>query len=152
MCWISDRLKHRPRLAEEKGPKADEALFDGWAIERWRGLVAAFQHETEKFQQIGNAAEFKLLSDCQCRISNSSTRVAAVVTADMAARTIEYSYEPEQKNTAVPERGLISLRTSDESVELYSADQRLTPAQVCKLVLEPLLFSSVPVELRKFGA
>jgi hypothetical protein len=151
MTWISDRLDHRPSLADEKRPKTDETLFDAGVIQRWRVLVTEFEHETERFQQIGSAAEFRRLSEYQCRISNSSTKIAAVVTADLAARTIEYSYEPEQKNTAVPERGLISLRTSDESVDLYSADQRLTPEQVCKLILEPLVFPSIPVELRKFG-
>ena len=151
MSWISDRLNHRPGLAEQKRPMAGETLSDAGVIQRWRGLVTEFEHETETFQQVGSAAEFRLLSDYQCRISNSSTKIAAVVTADLAARTIEYRYEPEQKNTAVPERGLISLRASDESVDLYSADQRLTPEPVCQLILESLLSPGIPMELRKFG-
>jgi len=85
-------------------------------------------------------AEFKQLSDLSCRISNSVAHVAALVTADKSAQTIQYTYEPEDADTAVPEGGVLSLRPTEHWVELYSADQRLTSDQARQLILEPLLF------------
>jgi len=71
------------------------------------------------------------------------------VNADLAARTISYSYEPQQTNIAVPEPGLLALREGRNSVELYSADQRLSPEQARRMILEPLLSPGIPMELRK---
>jgi len=75
-----------------------------------------------------------------CRISNPAAHIAALVTADMSAQTIQYTYEPESADSAVPEGGVLSLRPSEHWVELYSADQRLTSDQARQLILEPLLF------------
>jgi len=71
------------------------------------------------------------------------------VNADLAARTISYSYEAQQRNIAVPEPGLLALREGRNSVELYSADQRLSPEQARRMILEPLLSPGIPMELRK---
>ena len=96
--------------------------------------------ETEEFRRMNGKADFKRQSDFQCRISNSEVGAALVLTADLPAQSIQYNYEAEQKNIAVPEGGFLSLRSSDSGVALYSADQQLTTEQAQRLVLEPLLF------------
>jgi len=52
--------------------------------------------------------------------------------------------EPQQTNIAVPEPGLLGLREGRNSVELYSADQRLSPEQARRMMLEPLLSPGIP--------
>jgi hypothetical protein len=41
----------------------------------------------------------------------------------------------------------MTLRPADGSVDLYSADQQLTSEQARQLVLEPLLFPTLPTDL-----
>jgi hypothetical protein len=60
-------------------------------------------------------------------------------------------YESDQEKTAVPEKGILTLRSSDASVDLYSADQRLTSEQARQLVLEPLLSPTLPTDLASTG-
>ena len=68
------------------------------------------------------------------RISNVPASITVVVTADLSARMVEYRYESDQEKTAVPEQGILTFRSSDASVDLYSADQRLTSEQAHQLV------------------
>src|SRR5213076_1360 len=63
-----------------------------------------------------------------------------IVTGDLEAQIIEYHYEPEDKNTTVPENGILTLRKSDRSIDIYSADQKLNSEQARRLILEPMLF------------
>jgi len=107
------------------------------------------QWDAKQLQRNNGEASFKQLSDYECRISSPSAKIAVVVNADLAARTISYSYEPQQTNIAVPEPGLLALREGRNSVELYSADQRLSPEQARRMILEPLLSPGIPMELRK---
>jgi hypothetical protein len=121
------------------GQSSDDS-FESQANRKWTELVHVLELDTEEFRGMNGKAEFKQQSDFQCRISNSEVGAALVLTADLPAHSIQYNYEAEQKNVAVPEGGFLSLRSSDSGVALYSADQQLTTEQVRRLVLEPLLF------------
>ncbi len=69
-----------------------------------------------------------------------------MLTADAEAHVIRYEYEAEGTDTAVPEGGILSLRGGAQGVEIYSADERLSPEDARRLVLEPLLFPQTPTE------
>lgn len=149
MAGIFDKSKHRTfttkgNVARQKS----EVPFEAQALQAWSSLAEGFEHDLEQAQQLSRQAGFKQLSEFQYRISNPATSVAVTVTADLPARIIEYSYEPEDEKTAVPEKGILALRPADDGVELYSADQLLTPGQARKLILEPLLS---PEPVRKSG-
>jgi hypothetical protein len=69
-----------------------------------------------------------------------------LITVDFSAHTIRYIYEPEDLDVAVPEQGILTLRPSNASVELYSADQRLSSNEARRMILEPLLFPLTQLE------
>ncbi|HTE90763.1 MAG TPA: hypothetical protein VK639_17520 [Terriglobales bacterium] len=141
MGWIADQFESRAASQPTENPDESNAQgFEVKAEDTWTKLMEGFRQDVEEFQRLNGDAEFKQLSDLSCRISNSAAHVAALVTADMSAQTIQYTYEPEDADTAVPEGGVLSLRPSEHWVELYSADQRLTSDQARQLILEPLLF------------
>ena len=142
MGWIADQFENRSssQSNEDTGEPTVQGSFEVKAEQTWANLMDGFRQDVEEFKRLNGDAEFKHLSDLSCRISNPAAHVAALVAADMAAQTIQYTYEPEDKDTAVPEGGVLSLRPSDHWVELYSADQRLTSEQARQLILEPLLF------------
>jgi RNase H-fold protein (predicted Holliday junction resolvase) len=142
MGWIADQFESRAASQSNENPDEpnSDASFEMKAEDTWTKLMEGFRQDVEEFQRLNGDAEFKQLSDLSCRISNPRAHVAALVTADMSAQTIQYSYEPEDGDTAVPEGGVLSLRPSEHWVEIYSADQRLTSDQARQLILEPLLF------------
>ena len=142
MGWIADQFESRvtSQSNEHSGEPTAEGSFDVKAEQTWANLMDGFRQDVEEFQRLNGDADFKQISDLSCRISNPAAHVAALVTADMAAQTIQYTYEPEGADTAVPEGGVLSLRPSEHWVEVYSADQRLTSEQARQLILEPLLF------------
>ena len=139
--WITDQFESRAssQSTENSGPSNSKG-FEVKAEDAWTKLMEGFRQDVEEFQRLNGDAEFKQLSDLSCRISNPAAHVAVLVTADMEAQTIQYTYEPEDADTAVPEGGVLSLRPTEHWVELYSADQRLTSDQARQLILEPLLF------------
>jgi len=122
----------------------DKAEVQAQEKETWSELVKGFQDEVTRLEKSNAGADFEKMSDFQCRISNPSAKTAAIVTADLDARTISYSYEPEDKNTAVPEEGILALRPEGRSVNLFSADQQLSAEQARRLILEPLQFQQTP--------
>ena len=142
MGWIADQFESRvpSQSTEHSGESATEGSFEVKAEQTWANLMDGFRQDVEEFQRLNGDADFKQISDLSCRISNPAVHVAALVTADMSAQTIQYAYEPEDADTAVPEGGVLSLRPTEHWVELYSADQRLTSDQARQLILEPLLF------------
>jgi hypothetical protein len=142
MGWIADQFESpaASQANENSGESTAEASFEVKADDTWTKLVDGFRQDVEEFQRLNGQAEFKQLSDLSCRISNPRAHVAALVNVDMSAQTIQYTYEPEDADTAVPEGGVLSLRPCEHWVELYSADQRLTSDQARQLILEPLLF------------
>ncbi len=154
MGWIQDQFKKRTEIS---GKALTETVFPDSSAQRspereaWSRLLRGLSQDVEEFQRLGGNCNLQPLSDVQCRISNPPASIAVVVTADLSARTVEYSYESDQKKTAVPEKGILTLRPSDGEVDLYSADQRLTSEQVRQLVLEPLLFPTLPTDLAAIG-
>jgi hypothetical protein len=150
MGWIQDQFKKQTDISGKI--LTESATLDGSAgasreREAWSGLLYGFGHDVKEFQRLGGNCTLQQLSELQCRISNAPASIAVVVTADLSARTVEYRYESDQAKTAVPEKGILTLRPSDGSVDLYSADQRLTSEQARQLVLEPLLFPTLPTDL-----
>ena len=154
MGWIQDQFKNRTEIS---GKALTETVFPDSSAQRspereaWSRLLRGLSQDVEEFQRLDGNCNLQPLSDVQCRISNPPASIAVVVTADLSARTVEYSYESDQKKTAVPEKGILTLRPSDGEVDLYSADQRLTSEQVRQLVLEPLLFPTLPTDLAAIG-
>jgi len=130
---------HLGNRESNHGQSSDDS-FESQANRKWSELLHALELDTEEFRRMNGKADFKRQSDFQCRISNSEVGAALVLTADLPAQSIQYNYEAEQKNIAVPEGGFLSLRSSDSGVALYSADQQLTTEQARRLMLEPLLF------------
>ena len=141
MGWIADQFESRDASQSTESTSQSNAQgFEVKAEDTWTKLMEGFRQDVEEFQRLNGNAEFKKISDLSCRISNPHAHVAALVTADMSAQTIQYAYESEDADTAVPEGGVLSLRPSEHWVELYSADERLTSDQARQLILEPLLF------------
>ena len=143
-------LKNRARAKRNgSGGTAPQDSFEALAVRKWTELLHELERDVEEFRRLDGHADFKKISDLQARISNPPTGVAVVLTADMAARTIQYNFQPEHKNTAVPDGGFLALRSSSNSgVELYSADQQLTSELARQLILEPLLFPATPMPMR----
>jgi hypothetical protein len=142
MGWIADQFESQStsQSNEDSGDARAQGSFEVKAEQTWANLMDGFRQDVEEFQRMNGDAEFKKVSDLNCRISNLKAHVAALVSADMEAQTIQYTYEPEDADIAVPEGGVLSLRPCEHWVELYSADQRLTSEQARQLILEPLLF------------
>lgn len=148
MGWAA---KQSGEDAAAEPDNAQESAFAAKAETAWGNLLKGFQREVEEFQRRGGDASFSRLSSVQCRISSPDARTAVMVTTDLSAHTIEYIYEPEDANTAVPEQGLLSMRPTAESIDLYSSDQKLTSEQACRLILEPLLFPPEASPLKPTG-
>jgi hypothetical protein len=152
--WIQDQFKKRSEISAkaltETAP-SDNSAERSPEREAWSRLLRGFGQDVEEFQRLGGNCNLQQLSELQCRISNPPASIAVVVTADLSARTVEYSYESDQKKAAVREKGILTLRPSDGAVDLYSADQRLTFEQARQLVLEPLLFPTLPTDLDGTG-
>ena len=142
MGWVEKEL--REQQDSERGQSvqqaAAESSFQRRALETWMALVAGFKADVEEFRRITGRPQFDEQSRFQCRIANPQARMAVIVSVDLPQHAIRYSYEPQDANTAVPEEGVLTLRDSAGSVELYSADELLTSQQARRLVLEPLLF------------
>jgi len=150
MGWVADHLKSRARAKRNgSGDNAPQDSFEALAVRKWTELRHELERDVEEFRRLDGHADFKKISDLQARISNPPTGVAVVLTADMAARTIQYNFQPEHKNTAVPDGGFLALRSSSNSgVELYSADQQLTSEPDRQLILQPLLFPATSMPMR----
>jgi hypothetical protein len=89
--------------------------------------LRGFRRDIDEFQRFNGNGSLVEVGEWQSRILNPIADIAAVVTADLSARTIEYSYESDQQKTPVPEKGILVMRLSGNGVDLYSADQRLNP-------------------------
>ena len=109
MGWIQDQFKKRTEIS---GKALTETVFPDSSAQRspereaWSRLLRGLSQDVEEFQRLGGNCNLQPLSDVQCRISNPPASIAVVVTADLSARTVEYSYESDQKKTAVPEKGI----------------------------------------------
>src|SRR5437588_10077915 len=141
MGWVTENFRKRMHLGDRESGQAQSSngSFEAQANRKWTELVRALELDTEEFRGMNGKADFKQQSDFQCRISNPEVGAALVLTADLPARSIQYSYEAEHKNVAVPEGGVLSLRAGDSGVALYSADHHPPTQQAQHLVLEALL-------------
>jgi hypothetical protein len=142
MGWVTGQIMRRAGHREEQNsPKTSaESPLELRAEQRWAHLAEGFKRDIEEFNRHKGNAAFQQISDSELRISNPAASTAVIVSADLDAEIIEYHYEPEDENTAVPEDGILTLRKSDRSIDIYSADQKLNSEQARRLILEPMLF------------
>jgi hypothetical protein len=147
MGWVADKFDGSPQSnPQSSSTKAAEQTFETSAENAWKQLTAGFQADVKEINARKGDANFKELSDHQSRISSTVTKLAAVVTADLSAHTIQYVYEPEDAQTAIPEQGVLTMRPSGSGIELYSADERLTSDRARRLILEPLFFTGMALD------
>ena len=140
MGWVDDEFQERQRKSNESAEKPSERTEGSLERRKWDELVRGLERDVKEFRQVGGTAEFTLEENLACRVANPKAQVAVVLTGDLDAHAIRYHYEPENGQTAVPEGGLLSLRTTTAGVEFYSADQRLSSEEARRLILEPLMF------------
>lgn len=139
MGWIQDHLRQKPQASSQD---QQEAEFHAAARERWRKLGEELRADVNAFNSRQSGAEFAQEDDNQFRLRNSRAGLELMLTADFDNHTVRYQYAAlNQQNAGVPEGGMLSMRQSrNGAVELYSADEPLTPAETCNVLLEPMQF------------
>jgi hypothetical protein len=147
MSWIEDKYQKATHSLETQSSTPPQQP----AERKWSELLSGLEADAEDFSRLGGKANFERVSDTECRISNPAASISAILTEDPSAQMIRYTYTPDVENVAVPEGGVLTVRISGNSAQLYSADQQLTPEQACRLILEPLLFPSRPSNLEATG-
>ncbi|HET9575452.1 MAG TPA: hypothetical protein VFP04_03560 [Nitrospira sp.] len=155
MGWVQDELKKQSEIAAGKVATEESEVLDHASrspeSEIWECLLRGFQRDIEEFQRFGGKGTLEPLGQSRCRISNLHAGLAVVVDLDVSARTIRYSYESTQQKSAIPEDGVLTIRPSETGMDLYSADQRLTAQDARQLILEPLLFPTLPSDMMATG-
>jgi hypothetical protein len=146
MGWVEDEFQNRQRDNADRVPSSSELQLESREQRLWAGLVSGLEGDLAEFKNVGGQGLVERINDTECRVSNPKSGIAVLLHADLEAHTIRYNYEPESENTAVPEGGVLTLRASSQSVDMYSADQRLTSQDARRLVLEPLLFPRAPMQ------
>jgi hypothetical protein len=146
MGWVEEQFERRIQSSERgRGDEAElERRFEVLAEQRWSELVGGLQKDIEEYRHLGGDADLRATSDSEYRISNYASGTASVIVVDLSAHTIQYTFESEKQDVAVPEGGFFSIRRSGRVAELYSADQRITPEQARRMILEPVLFPNPP--------
>src|SRR5881227_148429 len=129
MGWVTGQIRRRAGHREEQNsPETPvESSVELRAEQRWALLTEGFKRDVEEFNRHKGNAAFKQISDSEFRISNPAASTAVIVTGDLEAQIIEYHYEPEDKNTTVPENGFSRCEN-----------------QIARLTSIPLTRSSVP--------
>ena len=148
MGWVRDQFKNLSEMPQNRTAETPDDRAQRLAAERevWSRLVSGFQRDVEEFQRLGGSCTLQQPSEIECRISNSSAHITVVVAVDLQAHTVQYSYRSKQPTTAVPDKGVFTLRLSDGDIEMYSSDEHLTFQEARQLILEPLLFPSLPTD------
>jgi hypothetical protein len=146
MGWVTEKFSDGLPVDASAATPKEEHTFEATADKTWAQLTAGFESDVAEINRREGDADFKQLEARQARISSGVTKIAAVVTADLAAHTIQYVYEPEDARVAVPEQGILTMRPAASGIELYSADQRLSSNEARRLILEPLFFANPPLE------
>ena len=146
MGWVEEQFERRIQSSERtRGDQAElEKRFEVLAEQRWSELVGGLQEDVDEYQRLGGDADLRSISETEYRISNYASGAAAKIVVDLPAHTIQYTFESEKQDVAVPEGGFFSIRRSGRGAELYSADQRITPEQARRMILEPILFPNPP--------
>ena len=150
MNWIADRLR-RQTDSQERNRQSRQEGNDSEAARLWDRFVQRVERDLDAYRREKRNADLQRVSDVQYRVSNTDANTAVIITVDFSDHIVRYAYEPLSKRTAVPEEGILTIRTSGRSLHLYSADQKLTVEQACRLILEPLLFPSLPDDLEATG-
>ena len=146
MGWIEEQFERRLQVDDRSQgvESAAEINFESLVDRTWQELKAGLKRDVDEFRQLGGAAEFKS-SEFECEISNPASAISALITADVDAHNIHYTFSSKADAAAVPEGGFFSLRRSGSNkADLYSADQRVSPEQAQRMILEPLLFPNPP--------
>src|SRR5438128_10678767 len=125
MGWVTGQIMRRAGHREEQNsPETPvESSVELRAEQRWALLTEGFKRDVEEFNRHKGNAAFKQISASELRISNPAAGTPVIVTGDRAAQLTEYHCEPGDTTTTVPERGIVSLRTSDRSVDVFPAVQ-----------------------------
>jgi len=147
MGWITNQMRRIENVelpdAGASLPDADEAATSS---SLWEALRSGIERDADEFQRAGGDCDTEQLADFQLRIVNSGAKIAALITADPDAKTIEYSYQPESDDVAVPEKGIFTIREHRASEQLYSSDQQISLEQARQMILEPVLFPDLPTD------
>jgi hypothetical protein len=156
MNWVKKELQESDAVAKPHsgsaavGNDANSGL-ETRATQCWQQVAKGFAHDVEEFQGAVGRVQFEQSSEFQCRITNPAAGISVQVSADVPQLAIRYDYRSEGQRAGVPEGGVLTIRDAGRSVELYSADQRLTLEQARKLVLEPVLFPDKSPALEQTG-
>lgn len=141
MGWIEEQFERRVQSHQQQTQNPAEIRLELLAERKWAELIQGLQADADEFRRLGGDVALAQISDNQWRIANTAVGIAVTLTFDTTAPTIQYRYQPENSQTAVPEGGVFSMRrATPDSVDLYSSDQRVTTEQARRMVLEPLLF------------
>lgn len=145
MGWVEEQFERRVQSPDRQPETPAETRFELLVDRAWSELIRGLQSDAEEYRRLGGDVSFSQVSENQWRIANVTAGIAAVLTADPAAHTIQYDYAPERNDVAVPEGGVFSIRRAGpDEAALYSSDQRVTTEQARRIVLEPLLFPNPP--------
>ena len=147
MSWIEDKYSTGTHSKENRISSSGQEPVQ----QRWSELLSGLEEDASDFSRLGGKANFEKVSDTECRITNPAANISAVLTEDPSGQMIRYTYTPDAEDVAVPEGGVLTLRVSEKTAHIYSADQQLTPEQARRLILEPLLFPSRPSNLKATG-
>ena len=112
------------------------------ARQRWQQLAEELQTDVAEFNSRQGGADFSETSSSQFRVTNLTTGLELVISADFEARIVRYTYQQvNDKSAGVPDGGMLSMRQSQNgAVEFYSADEQLTSEETREILLEPVLF------------
>lgn len=129
-------------ISNRSGKNQPGSDFITAARQRWQQLAGELQTDVAEFNSRRGGADFSETSSGQFRVTNLTTGLELVISADFEARIVRYSYEQvNDKNAGVPEGGMLSMRQSQNgAVEFYSADEQLTSEETREILLAPVLF------------
>jgi len=122
-------------------PLKDEEEFLQAAKQRWNKLGEELKADVDIFNSHGGNAAFSEAGDKKYRVQSSGSGVQLTLTADFEAQVIRYEYSPVNTRSAgAPEGGMLAMRKCEQgAVELYTADERLTPDETRQVLLQPVL-------------
>ena len=145
MGWVEEQFERRVQSPERQHESVAETRFELLVERKWTEVKQGLETDAEEYRRLGGDAEFTQVSENQWRITNRSAGVSALITVDLSAHTIQYEYESQDSNTAVPEGGIFTIRREGPNrAELYSSDQAVSAEQSRRMMLEPLLFPNPP--------
>lgn len=119
----------------------NEQEFLQAAKQRWEKLGQELKADVVAFNSRAGNAVFSQPGDNKYRVQNSGSGVELTLTADFEAQVVRYDYSPVNTRSAgAPEGGILAMRQRPQgAVELYSADERLTPDETRQVLLQPVL-------------